>query len=171
MNRDQNAFRMLVDSYSDYAFSVAFRIVNDEEESKDIVQETFISVWNRIAHFNPERKFSNWLYRIVVNKCYDSLRRKKRMSLVYPDTSNWQIPDLFAASNPEKQLTNEETGKMIRLLTGKLSPKQKVVFILSELEGLSQDDISEITGMIKTSVKSNLNHARRSIGKMIEKHI
>ena len=60
---------------------------------------------------------------------------------------------------------------MIRLLTNRLSPKQKVVFILSELEGLSQDDISEITGMIKTSVKSNLNHARRSIGKMIEKYI
>ena len=86
MNRDQNAFRILVDSYSGYAFSVAFRIVNDEEESKDIVQETFLTVWDRIEHFNPEKKFSNWLYRIVVNKCLDFLRKKKRRSLEYPDS-------------------------------------------------------------------------------------
>ena len=104
MNRDQNAFRILVDSYSGYAFSVAFRIVNDEEESKDIVQETFLTVWDRIEHFNPEKKFSNWLYRIVVNKCLDFLRKKKRRSLEYPDSYNWNVPDLFAESNPESQV-------------------------------------------------------------------
>lgn len=93
------------------------------------------------------------------------------MSLIYPDPEGWNIPELFSESNPESKLSNEEIGKIIRLLTNKLSPKQKIVFILSELEGLTHDDISEITGMVKTAVKSNLNHARRNIGQMIEKHI
>ena len=169
--KDETAFRKLVDRYSDFAFSVAFRIMNDEEESKDIIQESFITVWNKIGSYNTEKNFSNWLYRIIVNKCYDSLRKRKRVQLIYPDAEGWNIPGMYSDSNPGKKLDNEEIGKIIRLLTNKLSTKQRVVFVLSELEGLAHEDISEITGMAKTSIKSNLNHARRKIGEMIEKHI
>jgi len=171
INRDETAFRSLIDQYSDFAFAVAFRIMNDEEDSNDIVQESFITVWNKIGDFNTEKKFSNWLYRIIVNKCYDSLRKRKRMQLVYPDANGWSIPGLYSESNPEGKLDNREIGKMIRRLTFRLSTKQKIVFILSELEGLSHDDIANITGMAKTIIKSNLNHARRKIGEMIKKHI
>ena len=68
-------------------------------------------------------------------------------------------------------MDNEEIGKIIRLLTNKLSTKQRIVFVLSELEGLSHEDIFKITGMAKSSIKSNLHHARRKIGEMIEKYI
>lgn len=162
---------MLVDNYADFAFSVAFRIMNDEDESNDIVQESFITVWSKIEGFNPEHNFSNWFYRIVVNKCYDVLRKKKRNQLVYPEAGNWDIPDIYSEHNPDTKLNNKETGKMIRLLTNQLSRKQKVIFVLSELEGLSREDIAEITGMTRTSIKSNLFHARRKIGKLIEKYI
>jgi RNA polymerase sigma-70 factor (ECF subfamily) len=171
INKDETAFRMLVDNYSDFAFRTAFRIINEEDESRDIVQESFITVWNKIKDFNPEKNFSNWFYRIIVNKCYDSLRKKKRNPLVYPDAEGWKILGIYSDSNPDTRLDNKETGKMIRLLTKKLSQKQKVVFVLSELEGLSREDISEITGMTKTAIKSNLFHARRKIGEMIEKYI
>lgn len=171
INNDENAFRLLVEKFSGFAFSVAFRILNDEEESKDIIQESFMSVWKNIKDFNNESNFKNWLYRIIVNKCMDSLRRKKRLVLIHPKINNWEMPDMFGENNPEIKLNNKEIGNMIRLFTKSLSNKQKVVFILSELEGLSQDEVSEITGMAKTSVKSNLNHARRNIGKMIEKYV
>jgi RNA polymerase sigma-70 factor (ECF subfamily) len=171
INRDETAFRLLIDRYSDFAFTVAFRIMNDEEESNDIVQETFITVWDKIGDFDPEKKFSNWLYRIIINKCYDSLRKKKRIKLVYPEANSWNIPGIYEENNTERKLDNEEIGRMIRQLTFKLSKKQKVVFILSELEGLSHEDITQITGMAKTSIKSNLNHARRKIGEKIKKHI
>lgn len=171
INKDEIAFKSLIERYSDFAFSVAFRIMNDEEESNDIVQESFITVWNKIGNFDPEKKFSNWLYRIVVNKCYDALRKRKRMQLVYPDANSWNIAGLFSESNPERKLDNEEIGKMIRQLTFKLSTKQKIVFVMSELEGLSHEDIADITGMAKTIIKSNLNHARRKIGEMIKKYI
>jgi len=171
INRDEAAFRILVNNYSDFAFRIAFRIMNNEDDSKDLVQESFITVWNKIKDFNPEKNFSNWLYRIIVNKCYDSLRKKKRNPLVYPDADNWNIQGLYSDSNPDTRLDNKEIGEMIRLLTNKLSQKQKIVFVLSELEGVSREDISEITGMTKTAIKSNLFHARRKIGEMIEKHI
>lgn len=169
--RDQNAFRMLVDNYAGFAFSAAFRIMHDEDESKDIVQESFIAVWEKIEGFNPDNNFSNWLYRIIVNRCYDALRKKKRNPLVYPDENNWDIRGIFSDSTPDKNLDNKEIGKLIRRLTSQLSNKQKIVFVLSELEGLSREDIAEITGMSRESIKSNLFHARQKIGKMIEKQI
>ena len=171
INRDESAFRILVDTYSDFAFSVAHRLVNDEEESKDIVQESFISIWKHIGSFRIEKNFSHWLYKIVVNKCYDSLRSKKRMALNSLDQNSHIVADIFSENNPEAQLNNKEIGRIIRLLTKSLSPKQKIVFILGEVEGLSHDDISEITGMQKTSVKSNLHHARIKIRSMIEKYV
>ncbi|MDX1283765.1 MAG: sigma-70 family RNA polymerase sigma factor [Draconibacterium sp.] len=171
IKKDENAFRLLLDRFSGYAFSVAYRIVNDEEESKDIIQESFISVWNKIEDFDKELNFQNWLYKIIVNKCYDSMRRKKRMVLIHPKINNWDILGLASDNNPEVKMNNKQIGDMIRLFTKRLSNRQKIVFILSELEGLPHDDISEITGMAKTSVKSNLNHARRKIGRMVEKYI
>ena len=60
IRKDEAAFRILVDKYSDYAFSVAYRIINDEEISNDIVQESFITVWNKIGNFNIEKNFNNW---------------------------------------------------------------------------------------------------------------
>lgn len=165
------AFRSLFRRYADFAFRVAFRIMSDEEDSKDIVQEAFITVWERIGDFDPDKKFSSWLYRIVVNKCFDALRKKKSMRLVHSNAGDWNLNELTGENGPDTRLNNEETGRIIRRLTFNLSPKQKVVFVLSELEGLSHDDISDITGMGKTSVKSNLNHARRKIGEQIKKYI
>lgn len=171
MNKNEASFRILVESYSEYAFSTAFRILNEEEESKDVVQESFMAVWQQIGSFNIEKNFTNWFYRIIVNKCYDSLRKKKRNPLVHPDSGHWNMAGMISDSSPDRRLNNEETGFMIQRLTNRLSPKQKVIFILHELEERSQDDIAEITGMAKTAIKSNLNHARRNIGKMIKKYL
>lgn len=170
INRNEAAFKTLVERYSDFAFRIAFRIINDEDESNDIVQESFITVWKKIGNFDTEKNFSNWFYRIIINKCYDSLRKKKKTQLIYPDNENWNIRGLFSENNPHNKLENKEIGKIIRLLTNRLSAKQKTVFILSELEELSHEDISEITGMTKASVKSNLYHARQQISDMIEKY-
>jgi len=170
IKKDEAAFKMLVERYSDFAFRIAFRIINDEDESNDIVQESFITVWKKIGNFDTEKNFSNWFYRIIVNKCYDSLRKKKKMQLIYSHDESWNIEALYSSSNPHNKLENKEIGKIIRLLTNRLSAKQKTVFVLSELEELSHEDISEITGMTKASVKSNLYHARQQISDMIEKY-
>ncbi len=169
-NGDRDAFRELMNGYSDFAFRVAFRILNEEEESQDVVQESFITVWNKIKSFKIDKNFSNWLYRIVVNKCYDALRKNK-VVMIRPDAQQWEYHKLFSEQDPDRELCNAELGDMIRTLTKNLSPKQKVVFILSELEDLSHDAIAEITGQTKTSIKSNLNHARRYIGGVLKKHL
>lgn len=164
---DEKAFEFLIDMFADMAFRLAFRIVNDQMEAEDIVQESFISAWENIKKFSAERSFSSWLYRIVINKCYDSLRKRKKRRFTEPAEPPWH--ELCEASDdPEMILSNKETEAMVRVLSEKLSPKQKLVFILIDLEGLSHDEVVEITGMKKSVLKSNLNHARRNIGEKIK---
>ncbi|MFZ5941828.1 MAG: RNA polymerase sigma factor [Bacteroidota bacterium] len=168
---DQEAFRELTVLYVDYAFSIAFRILGDEEDARDAVQETFIAVWTNLKHYDPRKSFRNWLYRILVNRCLDMLRKRKRQRLIRPDPEQWKKMKVFSSDNLESQLENAELAGIIRLLTERLSPKQKIVFILSELEGIPNGEIAEITGMNPDTVKSNLNLARKKIRELIEKKL
>jgi RNA polymerase sigma factor (sigma-70 family) len=82
----------------------------------------------------------------------------------------WAVLSNKLSENPSSELENRETAQIISLLTNRLSPKQKAVFILSDIEELSQDEISEITGLNKSGVKANLYYARKNISELIEKY-
>ncbi len=84
-NGDQAAFRKIVEEYRQQAFSMAFRIVCDEEEARDIVQESFIKIWQKIDTYDMSMKFSTWLYKIVANSAIDRMRQIKRHNLVNID--------------------------------------------------------------------------------------
>jgi RNA polymerase sigma-70 factor (ECF subfamily) len=115
--------------------------------------------------------YKTWIYRIVVNKCYDQLRIRKRNPEFVADELTWNIISNSVSEVPSSALENRETAQIISLLTNRLSPKQKAVFVLSDLEELSSDEISEITGMSKSAIKANLHYARKSISEMIEKYL
>ena len=167
---DLQSFRELIESVSPFAFSVAFRVLGDEELAKDIVQDTMVTLWQKLKKINSTGSFKTWLYRIVINKCYDQLRKNKREPEFRPDEKTWELISNHVSERPSLELENEEIARVINLMTGKLSPKQKAVFVLSEIEEMPADEISEITGMSKTLVKSNLYHARKQIGKMLDKY-
>lgn len=168
---DETAFRILVDQYADFAYAAALKILNNEEDAKDVVQDAFLSVWKNLHGFNAGMNFSNWLYKIIINRCFDALRKKKRERIIYPDHDSWELISVAAESDPQKELSDREFGKLVGKMTEKLSAKQKVAFVLCDLEDLPREEASEIAGMNTTSLKSNLNHARRKIEKMMEKFI
>ena len=166
-----NNFRKLVGVSSPLAFSVAFRMLGDEDQAKDIVQETMVVIWQKLNKIRSAEVYKTWMYRIVVNKCYDQLRRRKRnMEVTFNDTA-WDIISNRISEGPSTELENKETAMIISKMTEKLSPKQKTVFVLSDLEEMTNDEISEITGMSKEGIKSNLHYARRKISEMIEKYL
>jgi RNA polymerase sigma-70 factor (ECF subfamily) len=164
-------FRKLVELISPFAFSVAFRMVGDEEQTKDIVQESMITVWKTMKKIKSPGSFMSWFYRIVINKCYDQLRKRKVNPELRADDKTWSLLSDRISENTIPELERRETLQIINILTQKLSPKQKAVFVLSDLEEMSNEEISLITGMSRTSVKANLHYARKRIGEMIEKHI
>jgi RNA polymerase sigma-70 factor, ECF subfamily len=168
---DFRNFRKVVAAASPFAFSVAFRIVGDEDIAKDIVQETMITIWKKIGNINSPEAFKTWLYRITCNKCCDYLRKKKVNSEVRADEKGWKLISETILSVNQHELENNEMAVIIKALTEKLSPKQKAVFVLCDLEDLSHEEISVITGMNRRNIKANLHFARKRIGELIERYV
>lgn len=166
-----NHFRKLVELTSPFAYSVAFRILSEEDQAKDVVQETMITIWQKLKKIKSAEVYKTWIYRIVVNKCYDQLRKRKRNIEFVVDEKVWASISNRISTGPSADLENRETAQIINLLTNRLSPKQKTVFILSDLEEMTSDEISEITGMSKAGIKANLHYARKSISEMVEKYL
>jgi RNA polymerase sigma-70 factor (ECF subfamily) len=164
-------FGKIVKAASPFAYSVAFRMLGDEEEAKDVVQETMVTVWQKLGKIKSAAVFKTWLYRIVINKCYDVLRVRKRNMEDPQNEKIWEILSDTVSNWPSSELENKEAAMIISALTTRLSPKQKAVFVLSDLEEMTSDEISGITGMSKLAIKSNLYYARKCISEMLVKYL
>lgn len=169
-NRDENAFRRLVESHQAMIYTLCFRLLCDEEDARDAVQETFIKVWLNLPGFDVSRRFSTWVYAIATNYCYDRLksRNNKPVSRIPAE----ELSEVFQSGNGDAldQLIDRETGRLIASLTEQLSPKQKTVFTLSDLEGLDTTQIQQITGFTIVQIKSNLYLARQVLRKQLNKY-
>jgi len=158
---DNQAFRTIVECYQSRLYSLVFRIIGNEDDAKDIVQETFIRVWMKLSGYNTEKKFSTWIYAIATNLCFDKLKSAKNhyRTVNFDDTLN----ELISSENIEQKIIDTELGQLILALTNKLTAKQKIVFTLRDLEELEVEEIIQITGLTANKIKSNLFLARQAI--------
>jgi RNA polymerase sigma-70 factor (ECF subfamily) len=168
---DLQNFRKVVEKTSPFVFSVAFRMLGDEDSASDIVQDTMVTIWEKIVKIKTAESFKIWVYRITMNKCYDLMRKRKQKPEYRFDDQTWELISNHISEPMVSDLENKENAMIINLLTDKLSPRQKSVFILSEIEQMSNEEIAEITGMYRSSVKANLYYARKNIKEMIRKYL
>jgi RNA polymerase sigma-70 factor (ECF subfamily) len=170
-NGDLHNFRKVVEKTTPMIFSVAFRILGDEDAARDIVQDTMVIIWQKLSRIKTVESYKTWAYRIAVNKCYDQLRKQKRQKENRYDDQTWAIISNHISEEGITELENKENAQIINLLTNKLSQKQKAVFILSELEEMPAGEIAKITGMNRSAVKANLYYARKNIESLLQKYL
>lgn len=161
-NGDHPAFRKLVEMYQQPAYRLAFRILGNEEEARDSVQESFIKIWQKIDSFDPSREFLPWMYRILVNTSTDRLRTLKRHSMISIDMVSQKI-GAFLQNESDVPVDNHDLAIIIKGIADMLPEKQRLVFILRDIEGMSSGEVESITELTETSVKSNLYHARKKV--------
>ena len=163
---DRESFRWVVTTYQQRIFSVALKMLADEEEAKDVVQETFICVWQKLDAYDLQRPFSTWLYTIATRLCLNRLKQMRTVSSLPLDE---QTLHRFAAdADSQLALENHEWASIVRLLAEGLSAKQRLVFTLCQLEGLPSSEVEQITGLDARQVKSNLYVARQTIRKRLK---
>jgi RNA polymerase sigma-70 factor, ECF subfamily len=158
---DPQAFRRLVMDHQAYAYRLAYRLLLDEDDARDVAQESFIRIWRHWSCFRPEARFTTWLYKIVVNLCYDQLRIRARRKTVLEKTE-----DIDSVADPADLGRRLEQQDLLSRLQGsidRLPLKQRTVFILRDLEGLSIDEVRRITGLSAATIKTNLYHARHAL--------
>ena len=163
---DKTAFRWVVETYQRRAFSLALKMLANEEEAKDVAQEAFIRVWQEFDGYDVQRPFSTWLYTIVSRLC---LNRLKRAQIIRSSPLDEQTLHRYATdADSHRTLENREWISIVRLLAEGLSTKQRLVFTLSQLEGLPSAEVEQITGLSALQVKSNLYVARQTIRKRLK---
>jgi RNA polymerase sigma-70 factor (ECF subfamily) len=162
---DKDAFRWVLQTHQRMIFSLALKMLCDEEEAKDIVQETFIRVWQSIKGFDTQKTFSTWVYTIASRLCIDRLKRARKVVTLPEDEL---VLRRFASDGDEQlSLENKEWVSIVRTLAENLSDKQRLVFTLCQLEGLPSAEVEQITGLDARQMKSNLYVARQTIRKRL----
>ncbi len=165
---ESDAFRHLVERHQGYAFALAFRLVCDEEAAKDVVQESFIRIWKHLQEYDPAVKFTTWLYRIVVNLSFDQLKMDKRRKRVIENERELDERSALDNNGAEQGFVNRDLAEKIRSVAARLPLKQRLVFVLRDLNDLSVQETAETLGMSGGSVKANLSYARQTIRKYME---
>ena len=172
---DKTAFKKLVDKYKKRAYSIICSIVNDKEESKDILQEAFVRTFYSIRSFREDSSFYSWFYRIVMNLCKDHIRRKPRalysIDQTIEDSSGNEFKSIELKDNkedPAHRSVSKEMGYMIQIALLRLPARQRMVFVLKWTRGLSLQEISDSLGLNISTCKVHLFRAMRALRKELD---
>lgn len=154
---EEEAFHVLVERYKKRAYWVAYNLLGDEDDARDVAQEAFIRVFRSIASFDPRYKFYTWLYRIVTNLAVDALRKRgnqRRVSI--DDLGEVRSGD----AGPHDGLERAELKERVNAVLAELPPKYKAVIVLREIEGFSSKEIAGMVGSTHATVRWRLHRAR-----------
>ena len=155
---DASRFSWFVETYNDMAFSIACRILGNDQDAEEIVQDAFLRAFRSIRSFKGQSKFSTWLYRIVVNGSLNRLKKRKQERR-YEDVELAQecVKDVESFYH---QLTIQDQTKFINQALEKLRVEDRLILTLYYLDEKSLGEIGEITGVAKENLKMKLHRAR-----------
>jgi RNA polymerase sigma-70 factor (ECF subfamily) len=166
-NGDDLAFEELVRKYQNYIFRLAFSMVKDEEDAKELTQEVFIKVYTSIRGFTGRASLSTWLYRITYNLCLDYLKKNKKKRLLtqsLDDKENVELLFIRADTHtPEEALEAAEIRADIKEGLKTLPQEQQILVEFKDILGLSYEEILEITGLKAGTLKSRLFRGRMTL--------
>ena len=155
---DTDAFDELVTKYRTKIFSMIYGIVGNECDAWDLAQESFLKAWRSIHRFRGRSSFYTWLYRITTNVTIDSLRRKCRRSEVELDDA---IPSLLPG--PGVNYERAEIREQVHAALAQLTPEQRAVIVLKEIEDLQCQEIADILDLLLGTVMSRLFYGRKKL--------
>ena len=162
-SQDLDAFNQLVLTYQRLAFSVAYRMLQDEDAAADAVQESFIKAYRGLHTFRGG-SFKSWLMRIVTNTCYDALRARKRRSTDSLDAlpaEQEHDPHLIdSAESPHAYAERMELNRAIEDEIAALPEDQRLMILLRDVHGYTYEEIAQVTGAPMGTVKSRISRGR-----------
>ena len=165
------AFDELVLSHKDKVFNLCYWFVGDYQDANDLAQDVFFKAFKALKNFRFESAFSTWIYRIAVNTCKNRLksfqyRLKKKFVHLNNTAAAKNNPGVEIAdesSSPEIELGRKEKSRLIQTAINSLPTGKKAVVVLRDIEGLSYEEISSVTGFNLGTVKSKLARARQDL--------
>ncbi len=168
LDGDTNQFEHLIHAYEKPIYNLCLRTLGDPQDAMDASQEAFFRAYRALASFRGESKFSVWLYRLASNVCLDILRKRTRsqaVSLTEEEETVLDIPDDRFC--PQTELEKKELRRAVREGLRRLNPEYREALVLREINGLSYDEIAQVTGLEPGTVKSRIFRARKKLAAIL----
>ena len=170
----EGAFEELVNRYKTKAFNLAMRLTRNQEDAEEVLQDVFTTLYTKIAGFKGESAFSSWLYRIVVNSAFMKLRKRKQQTAVYLEDMSVHTRqaclerDAHLVERSDSVYISKQLHVSLERAIGKLPKQYRAVFLLRDVDGMSNEETSEILGLTVPAVKSRLHRSRLMLRKRLQ---
>ena len=158
---DSSAFEAIVNRYQRVLFTVAVRMLGDEEEARDAAQNTFIKVFEKLDTYDPHRRFFSWLYRILMNECLNLRRRPSAVRTREP------LDDQMPQTGESDLVEAAERRNAVKKAILALPDPYREVIVLRHFAALSYEEMSEAIGIPTKTVKSRLYSARQQLAEQL----
>jgi RNA polymerase sigma-70 factor, ECF subfamily len=153
---DDVAFTELVDLDGDRCYAIAYRILRDVDQAQDAVQQAFLLAWRELPRLRDAERFEVWLHRLLVNACYEELRRYRRWS------ANIRPLPADGPAGSDETVSIDDRDALERAFR-RLSPEHRAVVVLHHHAGIPLASIAEIVGVPVGTVKSRLHYGTRAM--------
>ena len=156
---DDRAFEMLVRRKTSKVYGLCYRVIGNSEDAKDISQLVFLKLWENLEKYDATYAFDTWLYRMVTNVAIDFMRSKQSRD----NAVNSNLRLVKTSIDPEQTVTvqRKEVESVFNAISNVLSPKQKTIFVMSEMEDLRSSEIAKVLGCRESTVRNHLFNARK----------
>ena len=173
---DALAFEEIISRYESKVMSLALRFTRNQEDAEEVMQDVFTTVYRKIEGFRGQSAFSSWLYRIVVNAAYMKLRKRKQNQTVAMDDLSPAIKqycvdrDTFSGTYSQNVAVSHEMQAVIQNAVNRLPDQYRAVFVLRDVDGLSNQETGEILNLSIPAVKSRLHRSRIMLRKKLQRY-
>ena len=168
---DRSAFNAIAEQWQNRLYILAYRYLGNEQDAKDICQNTLVRVFKNVKKLENNESFSGWIYKIAVNLCKDELKkRRKRMNVFGSGSDNNTVLESYTAPDSEhdNNIIKRNIQEIVKNAVNSLPEEQKTVVILKEYQYLKFREISEILNIPENTVKSRMYYALKNIRKNLE---
>jgi len=169
---DHAAFSELISRYSEKAHNLAMRITRNQEDTEEVLQDVFVTVFKKIDSFKGESAFSSWLYRITVNTAFMKLRKRKQSATISLEEVTPSVKESWVANRSDSADVNylcsqHQLRAELDDAVQKLPEEYRIIFILRDVDGLSNQEVSEVLEISVPAVKSRLHRSRLMLRKRL----
>jgi RNA polymerase sigma-70 factor (ECF subfamily) len=156
---EADAFETLVRRKTSKVYALCYRIIGNAEDAKDISQLVFLKLWENLGKYDPQYAFDTWLYRMVTNVAIDFMRNKQSRDNAV--NSNLRLVKTAADAEQGVNVQRKEVENVFNEVSTVLSPKQKTIFVMNQMDDLSSADIAKVLGCRESTVRNHLFNARK----------
>ncbi len=170
------AFEEIISRYESKAFNLAMRFTRNQEDAEEVLQDVFATIFRKISSFQGKSAFSSWLYRIIVNAAFMKLRKRKQDHTVSMEDLSPAVKqqcldgDTFCISRSDTLSYNRELREVLQLAINRLPGQYRAVFVLRDVDGLSNQEVGEILELSIPAVKSRLHRSRLMLRRRLQRY-